>query len=77
MSAIRLYAEMNREEGRGEPVQGPDLKMLYERLSKEEREAYARDGSLPEWFSCALAATPANSQGGKKEGQLPESTRVQ
>jgi len=77
VSAYKLFRELVRAEERVGPVQGPDLKMLFERLSKEEREAYARDGSLPEWFTRALAATPTDSQQGEKESQVPESTRVQ
>jgi hypothetical protein len=50
-----------------EQAQGADFKKLLERMSPEEREAFARDGSLPEWFSIAKAATPSDGQEGEKE----------
>jgi hypothetical protein len=46
-------------------------------MSKEEREAYARDGSLPDWFSRAIGATPSDGQEGEKESEVTETKRLQ
>jgi len=40
-----------------------DLNALFDRMSAAELEAYARDGSLPEWFEGALGKTPLNVLG--------------
>ena len=47
-------------------MQSTDPKKLLERMSKEEREAFARDGSLPDWFSGAIGSTPSDGQKGEK-----------
>jgi hypothetical protein len=46
-------------------------------MSKEEREAFARDGSLPDWFSRAIGATPGDGQEAEKDSQVTENQRVQ
>ena len=35
---------------------------LFERMSVEEKESYAREGKLPDWFTQTVGATPLASQ---------------
>jgi hypothetical protein len=77
VSAVNAYVKLT-DAGQGtEQTQGPNPKELFERMSKEERETFARDGSLPDWFSRAKDATPDESEEGEEESQVPESKRLQ
>jgi hypothetical protein len=77
VSAIRAYATIVRQEQQDESVQAPNFKQLFARMSQEEREAFARDASLPEWFSAAIGATADDGEEGEKASQVTETTRVQ
>ena len=35
---------------------------LFERMTQEEFEVYARDGQLPLWFTQTVVATPKDNQ---------------
>jgi hypothetical protein len=64
MAALKAYISFcEREEGKQE--KGLPPKELLQRMSKQEREAFVQDGSLPEWFSSELDATPKVSPGGE------------
>jgi hypothetical protein len=67
LSAIKAYTKMNSAGQGVEHGQGTNVKKSFERMSKEEREVFARDGSLPEWMSIAIGATPSDGQEGEKE----------
>jgi hypothetical protein len=57
VSAISAYARIN---GRGEWVERMEtvnLNTLFERMSAQELETYAQDGSLPTWFTDVVPAT--------------------
>ena len=77
VSAIRAYAAIVRQEQQDEPVQAPNFKQLFARMSQEERDAFARDASLPEWFSAAIGATADDGEEGEEASQVTETTRVQ
>ncbi len=77
VSAIQTYVKLNSTGQGTEQAQGRKPKELFERLSKEEREAFVRDGSLPEWFSRAKGATPTDGHDGEKESQVTETKRLQ
>jgi hypothetical protein len=46
-------------------------------MSLEEREAFARDGSLPDWFSRAIGTAPGDGQGAEKGSEVNETQRLQ
>ena len=77
VSAIQTYVKLNSLGQGTEQAQGANPKKLLERMSKAEREAFARDGSLPEWISKAKGATPSDGQDGEKESQVTESKQLQ
>lgn len=77
VSAVKALAKINSAGKGTEPAQATDPKKLLERMSQEEREAFARDGSLPDWFSSGEGATPGDSQKGEKESEVTETKRVQ
>lgn len=77
VSAIKAYARINSARQGTEQAQGADFKKLLEQMSTEEREAFARDGSLPNWFSRAIGATPSDGQEGEKESEVTETKGLQ
>jgi hypothetical protein len=77
VSAIQTYVKLNGLGQGTEQAQGTNLKKLLERMSKAEREAFARNGSLPNWLPGAKAVTPADSQEGVKVSQAAESKGLQ
>ncbi len=77
LSAIKAYVKLNSQAEWKEQAQGTSPEELFERMSPQERDAFARDGSLPDWFSGAKGATPSDSQEGEKESQVTETKGLQ
>ena len=81
VSAVQLLAKLSREEEEEEAkvkaAQSPNLLQLLAQMTQAERDAYARDGSLPEWLLRALGATPTDHQEGEKDSKAGENTSVQ
>ena len=50
VSAVATYSRINSAGQWVERSETIDLNQLFDRMSSQELEAYARDGSLPEWF---------------------------
>ena len=76
VAAIQAYVKLNSPgKGTGQ-AQGTNPKELFGRMSKAEREAFVRDGSLPDWFSNGTGAIPSNSQEAEKESPDPEPKRL-
>ncbi len=44
-----------------------NLNELYARMTREEMEAYAKEGTLPAWFEDAVGATDSDSRGTPNE----------
>jgi hypothetical protein len=64
VSAISAYARIN---SRGEWVERNEtvnLNALFERMSEEEMDRYAKNGTLPAWFEATVGATQEDSPGG-------------
>lgn len=61
VSAIQAYAKINAGGQWVDRVEGVSLNELFDRMTKEELEAYAREGTLPEWFASVVGPTPLNS----------------
>jgi len=77
VSAVKALVKLTSSGQGTEQAQGTNPKELFERMSEVERLAFAKDGSLPDWFSGAKAATPTDSQEGEKESQVTETKRFQ
>ena len=64
VSAVATYVRIN---GRGELVErteSVDLNALFARMTLEELDAYAKNGTLPNWFEESVGATAIDSRGG-------------
>jgi hypothetical protein len=60
VAAIQAYAKINNSGQWIERVEGTNMNELFERMTMQELDAYARDGCLPEWFNSAVGATAGN-----------------
>jgi hypothetical protein len=55
VAAIQAHAKINAQGQWIDRSEHIDLNTLFERMSKGELEAYARDGKLPDWFTQTLS----------------------
>jgi hypothetical protein len=55
VAAIEAHAKINAQGQWIDRSEHIDLKEMFERMSREELEAYARDGALPDWFTRTLS----------------------
>jgi len=67
VSAVRTYASINSSGQWVERSEQVNLNELFERMTREELETYARDGTLPEWFTGMTGATTPHSQGNEDD----------
>jgi len=66
IAAIKAYISLSaRDDTKQE--NGLSAIELFRRMSKQERKTFARDGSLPDWFSSELSDPPQDSQGDGKD----------
>ena len=59
VSAIQAYAKINAQGQWVERSEHLNLNELFDRMSKDELEAYARDGKLPAWFTETVGSSVA------------------
>lgn len=64
VAAVVAYSKINSDGRFIERTERIDLNQLFEKMSKDELEAYAKDGTLPLWFTQTVGqpATPERSQ---------------
>jgi hypothetical protein len=61
VAAIQAYSKINAAGQWIDRSEHVSLNDLFERMSREELEAYATDGILPAWFTQTTGATTLNS----------------
>ena len=66
VAAIQAYAKINAEGQWIDRSEHVNLNELFERMTREELESYARDGKLPDWFTQTVGVARVDSQ---EEGQ--------
>jgi hypothetical protein len=64
VAAVQAYSKINAQGQWVDRSEHLNLNELFERMSREELEAYAREGTLPDWFARTVSATPLHSQEG-------------
>jgi hypothetical protein len=64
VSAVAAYAKINANGQWIERSEHISLNELFDRMTPQEMEIYAKEGTVPTWFERTLSATPTNSQGG-------------
>jgi hypothetical protein len=55
VAAIQAYAKISDTGQWIDKIETVNLNELFERMTREELESYARDGALPNWFTETLA----------------------
>ena len=61
VSAVQAYAKINSAGQWIDRTEQIGLNELFMKMSREELEAYAQNGSLPQWFTEITGATPIDS----------------
>jgi hypothetical protein len=62
VSAVQALSKINAAGQWVDRIEGVNLNELFERMTREELEEYARDGKLPGWFTSLVGATAFSSQ---------------
>ncbi len=75
VSAIQAYAKINSEGQWIDRVQGVNLNELFDRMTGQELEVYAREGKLPDWFEATQVATGMDGQEENRNAQTHETKR--
>jgi hypothetical protein len=68
VAAVQAYAKINSQGQWVDRNEHVNVNELFERMSEEEMERYATEGTLPNWFKVAVSATPHDSEEYKNEG---------
>jgi hypothetical protein len=67
VAAVGMYAKISSGGRWVEPKKSIDVNAMFERMTDIELENYAKEGTLPEWFRIALAATDQRGPDGDKD----------
>jgi hypothetical protein len=62
VAAVQAYAKINAQGQWIDRSEHVNLNELFDRMTRDELERYAQDGSLPPWFTAAVPATAADSE---------------
>jgi hypothetical protein len=62
VSAIQAYAKINSAGQWVDRTEQINLNDLFARMSAEELETYAREGTLPDWFTNIVGTTDSDGQ---------------
>jgi len=62
VAAVQAYAKINSAGQWIDRTETVNLHDLFERMTREELETYARDSKLPHWFTTAVPATSAEEE---------------
>lgn len=62
VAAVQAYSKINAAGQWVDRSEHVDLNALFEKMTAQELEAYAQDGSLPAWFRVTMGATASDSQ---------------
>ena len=62
VAAVQAYSKINASGQWVDRSEHVNLNELFERMTQQELEAYARDGSLPQWFKVSAGATGDDSE---------------
>jgi hypothetical protein len=58
VAAVQAYSKINAGGQWVDRSEHLNLNELFEKMTQQELEAYAKDGTLPDWFTTTLGATP-------------------
>jgi hypothetical protein len=58
VAAVQTYSKINAAGQWIDRSEHVNLNELFDKMTQQELEAYAKDGALPDWFTLTLGATP-------------------
>lgn len=67
VAAIQAYSKINAAGQWVDRSEHVNLNELFDRMTREELEAYAKESTLPAWFENAIGATDTDSRGTPNE----------
>ena len=70
VSAIQAYAKINAQGVWVDRSEHLNMNELFERMTRDEMEKYAKDGVLPDWFRASVPATGIDGQEGRGKRDL-------
>ncbi len=62
VSAIQAYAKINSAGQWVDRTERVNLNDVFARMSTQELETYAREGTVPDWFASVVGATSTDKQ---------------
>jgi hypothetical protein len=62
VAAVQAYSKINAAGQWVDRSEHVNLNELFERMTQQELEAYAKDGTLPDWFTTTVGATPREGE---------------
>ena len=68
VSAVAAYAKINAAGQWIDRTEQVNLNALFDRMTRDEMESYAQDGTLPAWFETMVGATACDSRGSGNDG---------
>jgi hypothetical protein len=60
VAAIQAYSKINAQGQWVDRSEHLNLNELFDRMTREEMETYAKDGALPDWFTQTVGVAQAN-----------------
>src|SRR5271165_1883258 len=63
VAAVQAYSKINAMGQWVDRSEHVNLNELFERMTREEMETYAKEGTLPAWFEEAVGATDSDGRG--------------
>jgi len=69
VQAIAVYGKLNAQGQLIERRETINLNELFERMTVEEKEAYAKEGKLPDWFTQTTGSQVATAQNERGNGE--------
>ncbi len=73
VAAVQAYAKINAAGEWIDRTETVNLNQLFERMSIAQKEAYARDGKLPDWFTSIVGPQPeTDAVGGEMRATAQE-----
>src|SRR5271169_306614 len=60
VAAVQAYSKINAAGQWVDRSEHVNLNELFNQMTLQEMEAYAKDGTLPDWFTVTLGATPSD-----------------
>jgi hypothetical protein len=70
VAAVQAYSKITSQGSWVDRVERINLNSLFEKMSVEELEQYAKTGDLPGWFRETLGATPIDGQEDSQNTEL-------